>query len=264
MKIKPTAMGARGFTLVELIIVVGIFGGVSAAAYAMYSVQQRSYFLQEQLVEMQQNIRAFEFFLEKDLRMAGYDVYKEGQAGFLIAKPGEIAFTADLGRPRGAPDCTGAGCDTMPDGDIISSPCTDCVAETIRYALKNDANLDGIPNDVKKTTAVQKTFNATTSANAQDVVEGVQALEFLYNMSDGTAHTDPVAAGHSLAEIRSVTVSLLMRTRTRLRGITDTTLWTSASGTKWGPSGGAFNDSYKRRRVITNIQCRNMSLQDQG
>ncbi len=101
MKIKPIAMGARGFTLVELIIVVGIFGGVSAAAYAMYSVQQRSYFLQEQLVEMQQNIRAFEFFLEKDVRMAGYDVYKEGQAGFLIAKPGEIAFTADLGRPRG-------------------------------------------------------------------------------------------------------------------------------------------------------------------
>ncbi len=60
-------------------IVVCVFAGLSGAAYAMYSVQQRSYFLQEQLVEMQQNIRAFVFFMEKDLRMAGYDVYKEGE-----------------------------------------------------------------------------------------------------------------------------------------------------------------------------------------
>ncbi len=100
MKIKPIAMGARGFTLIELMIVMGIFAGVSGAAYAMYSVQQRSYFMQEQLVEMQQNIRAFEFFMEKDVRMAGYDVYKEGRAGFLTAKPFEIVFTADMGRPR--------------------------------------------------------------------------------------------------------------------------------------------------------------------
>jgi type IV pilus assembly protein PilW len=137
------------------------------------------------------------------------------------------------------------------------------VVETIRYALKNDTNLDGIPNDVTKTTAVTKLFNgiAPSATNpAQDVVEGVQAIEFLYNMSDGAAHTDPVAAGKSLADIRSVTVSLLMRTRNQLSGIRDTQPYYSASGTKWG----AFNDSYKRRLVITNIQCRNLSLQDQG
>jgi prepilin-type N-terminal cleavage/methylation domain-containing protein len=267
MKIKPIAPGARGFTLVELMVVVCVFAGLAGAAYAMYSVQQRSYFLQEQLVEMQQNIRAFEFFLEKDVRMAGYDVFKEGNAGFLIAKPGEIAFSADLGRPRGAVNCSGSGCDNMPDGNIISAPCTDCVVETIRYALKNDTNLDGIPNDVRKTTAVTKLFNATVPSSgnpAQDVVEGVQAIEFLYNMRDGTAHTDPVAAGQSLADIRSVTVSLLMRTRSQIKGFTDQTDWVSAGGTKWGPGGGKFLDAYKRRLVITNIQCRNLSLQDQG
>ncbi|MBN2108075.1 MAG: prepilin-type N-terminal cleavage/methylation domain-containing protein [Deltaproteobacteria bacterium] len=268
MKIKPIARGARGFTLVELMIVVAIFGGVSASAYAMYSVQQRSYFLQEQLVEMQQNVRAFEFFFEKDLRMAGYDVFKEGNAGFLTAKPFEIAFTADLGRPRVSPvDCTGAGCDTMPDGQIISSPCTDCVVETIRYALKDDPAVytaTGSPvgqvKDTKKTTSVQKTFNGTTSTGAQNVVDSVQAIEFLYNMSDGTATTDPVADGKSLADIRSVTVSLLMRTRSQLMGIRDELPYFSASGTQWGP----FFDPYKRKLVITNIQCRNLSLQDQG
>jgi prepilin-type N-terminal cleavage/methylation domain-containing protein len=268
MKIKPIAPGARGFSLVELMVVVCVFAGLAGAAYAMYSVQQRSYFLQEQLVEMQQNIRALEFFLEKDVRMAGYDVFKEGNARFLIAKPGEIAFSADLGRPRSpAVNCAGAGCDTMPDGNIISAPCTDCVAETIRYALKNDTNLDGIPNDVRKPTALTKLFNGTApsgSNTAQDVVEGIQAIEFLYNMRDGTAHTDPVAAGQSLADIRSVTVSLLMRTRSQIKGFKDTTKWVSAGGTKWGPGGDAFLDAYKRKLVITNIQCRNLSLQDQG
>jgi type IV pilus assembly protein PilW len=272
MKSRIIAAGAYGFTLLELMIAVALFAGISGAAYTIYGVQQRSYIRQDQVVEMQQNIRVFLYFLEKDIRMAGYDPKKTAGTGFLIAKPAEIAFTADLGRPRSpAVNCAGAGCDSLPDGAIISSPCspaTDCVAETIRYALKDDADSDGIAgsgfNPPKITTAVTKLFNGTvpSSSNpAQDVIDSVEGLEFLYNLSDGTAVTT-VASALDMSRIRSVTVSMLIRARKQLMGYTNTQTYYPASNSnstpkKWGP----FKDRYIRRLVITNIQCRNMALQ---
>ena len=268
MKSRMIAAGACGFTLVELMIAVAIFAGISGAAYTIYGVQQRSYLRQDQVVEMQQNIRAYLYFLEKDIRMAGYDTNKTAGAGFLIAKPAEIAFTADLGRPPSSGACTGETCANMPDGFIISAPCTGCVAETIRYALKDDANGDGLAgsgsNPPKITTAVTKLFNAqvpSASNPPQDLIDSVEGLEFLYNLNDGTAVTN-VASAAAMRNIRSVTVSLLIRARKQLLGYSNTETYYPASNSsstpkQWGP----FKDRYIRRLVITNIQCRNMALQ---
>jgi prepilin-type N-terminal cleavage/methylation domain-containing protein len=270
MRSRMIAAGACGFTLIEMMIVVAIFAGVSGAAYSIYGVQQRSYIRQEQIVEMQQSVRAFLFFIEKDIRTAGYDPRKTSGAGFITAKPTEVVFTADLGRPRSpAMDCAGEGCDSMPDGEIIGAPCTDgCVAETLRYALKATP----VPQAngqvaIGLKTSVQKTFNGTTSANAQDVVDGVEALEFLYNLNDGTAEIDVLAAGKNLADIRSITVSLLVRSRNHLMGYVQPDPYQypasnaahSSTGRRWGP----FTDSFLRRVVITNIQCRNMAFQQE-
>lgn len=275
MKRTWMSTGARGFSLIELMIVVGIFAGVSGAGYAIYSVQQRTYLMQEQLVDLQQSVRTFLFYVEKDLRMAGYDPRRAGINGFRTAGSTEVVFAADIGRPRtAAEDCDGAGCDSMPDGAIISSTCTDCVVETIRYALNpTPAPQSNGQVDATKVTTVQKTFNGTTTTGSQAVIENVQALEFLYNLNDGTAVTDVPA--DDLLNIRSVTVSMLVRTRNPIRGYrnqnkfycpasnpeirdSDGTLRCSdATGKRWGP----FNDTYRRRLVVTNIQCRNMALQ---
>ena len=225
---------------------------------------------------MQQNVRAFLFFIEKDLRQAGYDPKKISHAGFLIAKPFEVAFTADLGRPRSpAVDCVGEGCDHMPDGFLISSPCTGtCVVETIRYSLSDEPQSNG--QLASGTTSVVKTFNGSTSDKAQAVVEGIEALEFLYNMNNGTAVTDVLDKGQSLADIRSVTVSLLIRTRNHLAGYGQpidpidqargerrsfqypaSNAAHTTTGTRWGP----YSDGYMRRVVITYINCPNMALQ---
>ncbi len=279
MRSRMTAAGAGGFTLIEMMIAVAVAAGISAATFSVYRVQQRSYLMQEQIVDLQQNVRAFLFFIEKDLRMAGYDPRKTSCAGFLIANPYEVVFTADLGRPKGSSgagvDCKLTGCDNMPDGEIIGSPCTNCVVETIRYALKSttaapvsaSGTNTGQVTVAGKTTSVHKTFNGTTGTDpnnpAQDVVENVEALEFLYNLSNGTAVT--VAAGTDLARIRSVTVSVLMRTRNQIAGYGQPDRYQypasnaahSTTGKRWGP----YTDPYMRRVVITNIQCRNMALQ---
>lgn len=288
MKKRQTAMDARGFSLVELMIVMLIFAGVTAAGYAMYSVQQRTYLMQEQLVDLQQSVRTFLYYIEKDLRTAGFDPRREGIQGILVANSTEMIIEADIGRSRTVADaCTGVGCDTIPDGlihcegtgcnriyNLDVSDCDDCVVETMRYALPpTPAPKTNGQVDVETVTTVNKTFNGRTNTGSQAVIENVQALEFLYNMNDGTAVTTVSSA--NLTNIRSVTVSLLVRTRNPLRD------FRNPEGTKYcpasnpekgkdangisicesstGKSWGTFNDNYKRRLIITNILCRNMA-----
>ncbi|MBV5326183.1 MAG: prepilin-type N-terminal cleavage/methylation domain-containing protein, partial [Chlorobium sp.] len=47
----------EGFTLVELMITMLLAGIITAAVYSAYRTQQRSYVTQEQVAELQQNIR---------------------------------------------------------------------------------------------------------------------------------------------------------------------------------------------------------------
>ena len=47
----------KGFTLVELLIAVLISGIVIIEIYNFFNYQQRNYALQDQLVEVQQNLR---------------------------------------------------------------------------------------------------------------------------------------------------------------------------------------------------------------
>ena len=46
-----------GFSLVELLVAMAITGVVMTAVFKIYTTQQDSYLLQEQVAEMQQNLR---------------------------------------------------------------------------------------------------------------------------------------------------------------------------------------------------------------
>src|SRR3990172_11494145 len=65
---------AIGFTLVELLIAVFIGSVVVILIYNFFDYQQKSYTLQDQLVEVQQNLRIGMDALTRDLRMTGYGV----------------------------------------------------------------------------------------------------------------------------------------------------------------------------------------------
>ena len=64
----------KGFTLVELLIAVLISGIVIIEIYNFFNYQQRNYALQDQLVEVQQNLRVGMDALSRDLRPIGYGV----------------------------------------------------------------------------------------------------------------------------------------------------------------------------------------------
>ena len=63
----------KGMTLIELLIAFAIFAIVSAGSYRLFVSQSRAYAVQDQVVEIQQNIRTAMEIILRDVRMTGYD-----------------------------------------------------------------------------------------------------------------------------------------------------------------------------------------------
>ena len=63
----------KGMTLIELLIAFVIFAIVSAGSYRLFVSQSRAYAVQDQVVEIQQNIRTAMEIILRDVRMTGYD-----------------------------------------------------------------------------------------------------------------------------------------------------------------------------------------------
>lgn len=227
----------RGLTLLELMVAITIFSIATGAIYAAYQYQQNVYLTQEQIAELQQNARAGLLLLVRESRLAGYDPGERSKAGIMSAGPGELVFTADR-------DSSGI----LRDGS----------AEQVRFALTNDADKDGIADGLP--CALGEEFNGTGGLHT--VVPNVDALEFYYHLADGSATLTPPSPD----DIRSITVSLLVKTGGKMKGHTDTQHYFPASnpgqetgsGKKvWGP----FHDNYQRRLLISEIKCRNMGIQ---
>jgi type IV pilus assembly protein PilW len=72
--------GTRGFTLIELLISMALSGIVMSAIYTLFISQNRSYNIQEQVSEMQQNARVAMDRIVRDVRMAGYGLVDDDEA----------------------------------------------------------------------------------------------------------------------------------------------------------------------------------------
>ena len=62
-----------GFTLVELLIGILMACIVVYAAMSLYVTQHKEMIVQEQVSDMQKNLRAALYFMEREIRMAGCD-----------------------------------------------------------------------------------------------------------------------------------------------------------------------------------------------
>ncbi len=220
-------LNKQGFTLVELLVAMGISGVVMAGIYTVYSSQQKSYVAQEQMAAMQQNLRAAMYVMEREIRMAGYDPTREvvGGAGIQTAGPNTINFTLDITDNPGTGDA---------DGD------TDDANENITYSLYT---ADGIQKLGRK---------STSTANNQPVAENIDALDFVYLDANG----NPTG---TLSAIRSIQMTLVARTGRGDPGYTNTEAYYNQRDSV-NPILPAQNDNFRRRLLTAQIKCRNLGL----
>jgi type IV pilus assembly protein PilW len=97
----------KGFTLTELLVVMVIGSIVIAGAFGSYVSQQKAYTITESITFLQQNLRSAMYFIEKDLRMAGFNPRKENAFGFTSIASDSFTFTKDIGSSITANDENG-------------------------------------------------------------------------------------------------------------------------------------------------------------
>lgn len=238
---SPEMLNNRGLTLVELMVALAVAAVVLTSVSTAFVSQQRTATSQDQVAEMQQNIRAGLNIMERDIRMAGYDPRHSVGAGMITANATQLRFSLVA--------------DTDLD-DNDNDGTTDEVNElaTIDYSLY-DAFADGDLDLGRQ----------LLPAVVQPAVENIDAVEFFYTLADGTQTLAPTPA--QLADIRAVQVSILARAGRPDPDFTNTATYTPASGNAaWdingatAGTGNPANDNFRRRLLITTIQCRNMGL----
>lgn len=72
MNIHPS-FNKKGITLIELLVGMVICTIVIAAIFRVFITQSKAYVVQDQVVEIQQNIRSVMELMARDLRMAGFE-----------------------------------------------------------------------------------------------------------------------------------------------------------------------------------------------
>lgn len=190
MTMTATIKSRYGFTLVELLIAIAVGGVVMAGICSAYYSQQESYITQDQVSAMQQNLRAGLWFMEREIRMAGYDPTGTANTGIVTSNPTSIRFTLDLNA----------------DGD------TDDSNEDITYSL-DDSDGDG-DSDLARKVGV---------GNNQPVADNINALNFVYLDQAGYITT-------TLPDIRSVQVTLVARAQRPDARYTDTASYANQQG----------------------------------
>jgi prepilin-type N-terminal cleavage/methylation domain-containing protein len=85
-KLKPRKMGRdKGLTLIELLVAMVISAILIAAIYRTFIGQQKTYVVQEQVTDMQQNIRVAVSKMMREIRMAGF-----GKVSHVLNLPGGV------------------------------------------------------------------------------------------------------------------------------------------------------------------------------
>jgi len=184
-----------GFSLIELMVAMALASILMAGIATAYWVQTQTAREQQMVVEMQQNMRAAMYFLQRDIRMAGYDGDKNSgpSATITIAQPDSFAFQF------------------VDDTDTRVTVTYNLVGEDLTRTESNGGPADVIAQDI-------------------EALEFFYTLEDATQSTDPLNETPP----GELEDIRVVGVSLLARTSAETRS-GDTAQFTLLSGDTVGP-----------------------------
>ncbi len=247
-----------GFTLIELMLVLLLSSIILAGIYSAYKSQQDSYLAQDQVAEMQQNLRAAIQILTTNIRMAAFDPTQSGNPAITNATIGTFTFTRDLtggeadGEDNDNDGLTDQASEGFPNPDtdehLYGDGDTGDTNETITFGLTDDADNNGLSDTGQSDLAL----DYGGGGGFQAIAENIEAIEFYYTMEDGSQTIAPAV----LADIRSVEVSILAHANQADTNFTHQSTYTTPSGVVWNPA----NDNFRRRFVSLTIQARNMGL----
>ncbi len=267
MESKSVLRFLTGFTLIELLIVLAISSILIVSLYRTFVSQQKIYSVQEQVVDMQQNIRIALSRMTRELRMAGY-------GGNMLAAFGNVNGFTNIITPATnsvtllMADEVGVLTQNATKGNnqlILQDAST--IFNTIKkkYLCLNGQNNyiiqsvsgniltlatplaeDHLANEpvylVKAITyglgiSGGKTIlqrNENTGGGSQPLTENMELLGFTYYDANGNVTTNPP----DIRMIRVLTTAKTAMSDPELKG----------------------EDGYRRRTLACNIQVRNMGL----
>jgi len=224
-----------GFTLVEILVALALAGLVSAAVYNVYISQNKSYVVQDRVAEMQQNLRAANYMMRREIMMAGYNPLRTTGVGIVSASATQLQFTMDI--TGGEADGLDNDQDGVTDEEGESDGDADDTNETVTYLLAG--------SELKR--------------NGEVLAENIDALNFVYLDAGGG---DLGANPGDLTEIRSIQLSLVARADFADPDYTNNTTYKNQQGDDLVlyMSTNPPNDNFRRRRLTTQIRCRNLGL----
>lgn len=243
-----------GFTLIEILIAMAISGVVLGGIYQAYTNQMRVNNTQSQVVDMQQNVRVAMYFMERDIRLSGFNPAGTADVGINVATADSITLSWDL------------------DGD--GNPLGPGADEQVTYALNNDANATGVNDAVEGT----NTLACHLLRNGQRLASDIDALRFNYLGIDETpasactGESCPlpytyVATPEGLRNIRAVQIAIVARSGTNVPGMsvpyTDDNVYMNLQGDiilNPSPLLNPENDRFRRIRFISEVRSRNIGL----
>jgi type IV pilus assembly protein PilW len=177
-------LNKTGVTLVELLVVLVIFGVVVAGIYRVFVAQTKAYTIQDQVVEVQQNIRSAMEILLRDVRMAGYD--------------------------NDNPDSTITIANPIIPGDH---------SVTVNYEFDNTSRCETIYSVnagilKRQVTMYPNTGGPIGGSTTDDLLENVDALDLTYGVdtdNDGSVNSWVSAGSVGTAKVIALKVSLVAR-----------------------------------------------------
>ncbi len=272
-------MNKKGLTLIELLVVLVISSILIAGIYRTFIGQQHTYTVQEQVVDMQQNVRMAINQMVREIRMAGlgrqdaktwgaggmHGVYKnvvtptdDGQSITIVGAFQEMTFlTANASSGEDPAKIQVNDASGFNTGGLQYICINGTESARIKNIVGNELELfepltenHFVNEPVFRVLAITYSigvFEGKSSllrndnvTGAQPLAENIEFLQFTYTLDDGTVFVGTVP-GNRRDEIRMVQVTIRARTDRN------------------DPELGGGGDGFRRRTLTSNIQLRNLS-----
>ncbi len=165
----------RGFTLVEMVMVLAISTIVLAAMYSVFTIANKNFTTQNAAANVQQNLRSAIGLMARDIRHAGLDPSGSDNFGIAYASQSKIRFTKDSGAFNGMVD---------------------------------EANWEEITYDFQGGQIMQTLYETVTTSTADTaaLISNIKEVKFKYYDSANNDLGEPGTDDDKLADIRTVEI----------------------------------------------------------